>query len=123
MLLTLATALGRTGCSYVLGPAFSERRALASARSTDRHQNHAPFSRGRCFLNSWIRLSAYRDFKHAIDLRFRVIEVRTESKILNTLSILALRAEDALLSHSLKNLGQVPIRMRKCDDTGTGRWL
>jgi len=78
MLLTLATVLGRTGCSYVLGSAASERRALP-ARSTDATPPRF-----------WILFSASRDFKHAIDLRFRVVEVRTESKILNTLSILAL---------------------------------
>ena len=36
MLLPLATVLRPTGCSYVLGPAVSERRALP-ARPPDRH--------------------------------------------------------------------------------------
>jgi len=40
MLLPLATVLGRTGCSYVLGPAVSERHALP-ARLPDTTKNHA----------------------------------------------------------------------------------
>jgi len=40
MLLPLATVLGLTGCSYVLGPAVSERHALP-ARSPDTTKNHA----------------------------------------------------------------------------------
>src|SRR5882724_1626536 len=48
MLLALATVLGQTGCSYVLGPAVSERRALPT-RSTDRHQNHVVNGRALAF--------------------------------------------------------------------------
>jgi len=46
MLFPLATVLGLTGCSYVLGPVVSERRALP-ARSPDTTKIMRPFSLGR----------------------------------------------------------------------------
>jgi len=46
MLFAVATVLGLTGCSYVLGPAVSERHALP-ARSPDTTKIMRPFSLGR----------------------------------------------------------------------------
>jgi hypothetical protein len=55
MLLSLATVLGLTGCSYVRDPAVSERHALPRPR---RYQNHAPFSLGLHLMLT--RLGSYR---------------------------------------------------------------